>query len=139
MTTKNTPKAISVRIDGNLYRKAEIAAKADFRSARKQLEQWATLGCIVASHIRKEEISAINLGLMRLKCEVESGEPIDVDDVLAEFSDETMQQTASDYVKNKGQYIFEASKTVPGLLDQVFKDGTRITGKFIEGKFTPLK
>ncbi|ETX06470.1 hypothetical protein [Candidatus Entotheonella palauensis] len=128
--------SIAVRLSTALYEKADVAAKDGFRSTPKQIELWAELGYQLSKYLEPQDIVAVSLGLKRLICEVDTSEAIDSEKVVAEMGSKSKQKEVSQHIVNQHPYVFEASE-VPGKLDQVFPDGTRVTGDFVNGRFVP--
>lgn len=128
---------IPVRLSEVLYGKAEAVAKREFRTPPKQIELWAEFGYRASEYMTTQDLIAVSQGLMQLKCEAVETAPLDADNIFSSLFDEAKQRRVSQNVKDKGSFVFEASRHCPGKLDQVFKDGTRLTGQFTNGEFIP--
>ncbi|MFA5531777.1 MAG: hypothetical protein WDA11_14070 [Thiohalomonadaceae bacterium] len=123
--------SIPLRISDNLVRLAEAEGRIEKRSATRQVEFWAELGRHVAAFLSTADQTAIVQGIAKLRIELPSAGPIDVDEVIAAVNADTRPGT-------QAAVYYEASRNCPGLVDQV-AHGERTPGTFRNGEFVPAK
>ena len=126
-----------LRLDQQLLEDAERESKLVRRSIPKQIEHWADLGRHVERFLSRNDLIALQQGLVKITITPDTIEPVDVDDVFASLQADVDSGSFMVAVRGKGDFVYEASTTVEGLLDKVFKTGERITGKFDGGQFIP--
>ncbi len=134
MTSLSKPFRLSL----DLYEEAEKESKPLRRSTPKQIEYWAALGHKIERFLSVNDVIAIEQGLAKITLSPETVEPLEVDTVFASLQEDIDSGTFMDSVRSKGDFIYEASATVQGMLDKVLKSGERITGKLVNGQFVPL-
>ena len=127
-----------LRLDQELVSAAEREGMVQKRSVPKQIEFWATLGKAVANVLDYSDIFAILQGLKKINVEPVNPAGIDPDDVFADLEKVRTEGALGDNV-TKAIVYYEASRSHPGLLDQVNSaTGERKTGRFSNGVFKAL-
>jgi len=127
-----------LRLNQELVSAAERAGMVQKRSVPKQIEFWATLGKAVENVLDYSDIFAILQGLKKIN--VEPVDPVGVapEDVFAALEKQRDDGNLSEHV-TKATIYYEASRSHPGLLDQVNSaTGERKTGQFTNGEFKAI-
>lgn len=125
----------SIRLDAELVEAAEAQGKTFHRSAPSQIEFWAALGRRLAPILSHKDLLAIGQGLAHIRVETGSSTRINPDEVFAAVA----QHRNTPFVSTAAHpalFQYEASKT-SGYIDRVDADGSRTTGKMIDGQFVP--
>lgn len=123
-----------LRVNDGLFQDAEAEGSLLSRSAAKQVEYWAELGKRVAHSATPADILALMQGIARVHIEIPTTQPVDPENVF-EMVDKASSKSGQQITRDVLYY--EASKSRPGLLDQVMPDGIRRTGHFSKGSFMP--
>ncbi len=124
-----------LRLNQELVTAAERAGMIQKRSVPKQIEYWATLGKAVENVLDYPDIFAVMQGLKKINVEPVTPVGVASDDVFAGLEKQRADGTLRDQV-TKAVIYYEASRSRPGLLDQVNSaTGERKTGQFINGEF----
>ncbi len=127
-----------VRLDQSLIDAAVLEAKRMKRSAPKQMEYWAELGTAIDGVLDPDDLIAIKEGLAQLKIvppissAVEAGRVFD--DLEAARKDGSLSNSVC-----LASVVYQACTDQPGLLEQISPDGARVTGRFKNGEFEPLR
>jgi hypothetical protein len=129
--------ASPMRLDSGLIHEAESVAERNKRSVPKQIEYWAELGRAVERVLTPNDVLAISQGLAELQLVVPEGVRADVDDVFAGLERDRAAGTLVSRV-TRAAVVYEASVSRAGLLDRIFADGRRETGRFVNGEFQPV-
>ncbi|MDH5181995.1 MAG: hypothetical protein OEZ39_13595 [Gammaproteobacteria bacterium] len=124
----------ALRLNEKLVLEAEVEGRLFKRSAPKQIEFWAELGKTIAQRISSHDVIALLQGIAEVKVETISAGPLDPDEVFSRIE----AQRTTPHV-SRGGVVYEASRTHPGMLDRIQPDGSRDTGHFHNGLFTPSK
>ncbi len=129
-------KSNPLRLELTLVDAADQASKLAHRSTAGQIEYWASLGRVLSRIATPEQLIAIQAGTAQLSIERIDAEPVDPDAVFAEVdrareSGRLAQDVTSSAVR------YQASKTLPGYLEQVAPDGSVTVGTFSGGTFHP--
>jgi hypothetical protein len=127
-----------LRLNPELVAAAERASLLQKRSVPKQIEFWATLGKAVENVMDYSDIFAVLQGLKKIRIEPVTTVASDPRDV---FEDLEKSRAGGRLPANVTQAVtyYEASRTRPGLLDQVnTATGERRTGQFRGGQFQTL-
>ncbi|HEC29564.1 MAG TPA: hypothetical protein ENI65_08260 [Gammaproteobacteria bacterium] len=125
-----------LRVNDSLFKTAEAEGSLLNRSAAKQVEFWAELGKRVAHSITPTDLLALMQGIANVHVEVPESQPVNSEHVFAAVDNASSMDSLGQQI-TRGSLYYEASKSRPGLLDQVMPDGTRITGRFSNGSFMP--
>ncbi|MFV2055226.1 MAG: hypothetical protein ACC707_02120 [Thiohalomonadales bacterium] len=125
-----------LRVNDGLYKEAEAEGALLNRSTAKQVEFWAELGKRIAHSITHVDMLALMQGIAKVRVEVSPSPPINPQDVFAVVDKASLNETLGKQITRDTLY-YEASKSHPGLLDQVMPDGTRRAGHFSNGSFSP--
>lgn len=113
---------------------AAVAGSALHRSAAEQIEYWADIGRKVSKRINLETLLEVEAGLAKITVEKTSPVTIDPDQVFAAL-DRNRESGALSEAVAAGRIRYQASRTQPGLLEQVHPDGVVVTGQFEHGLF----
>lgn len=125
----------SIRLNAALVEAAEAQGKALHRSAPSQIEFWASIGRRLAPILSHKDILAIGQGLAHITVETDPSPRVNPNVVFAAVA----QHRATPFVSaaaNPAPFQYESSQT-PGHIDRVDIDGNRVTGKMIDGQFSP--
>lgn len=122
-----------IRLDADLIAAAEVQGKADHRSAPSQIEFWASIGRRLAPILSPKDLLAIGQGLARISIETGPSVRVDPDAVFAAVAKHRNTPFVST-AANPASFQYESSQT-PGYIDKVGADGTRTTGKMVNGQF----
>jgi ParD-like antitoxin of type II bacterial toxin-antitoxin system len=124
----------SIRLDHSLVKEADAVGKMYKRSPPRQIEYWAELGRAIEQSVNPIDIIAIREGLSQVVVEPVRSSPVASADVFADLARDRNNGVLSTKVSNTA-VNYQASTTHPGLLDQIKSDGTKTTGRFVNGKF----
>ncbi len=125
--------SVSVRLDDDLFHQAEAEGRVFHRSPPRQIEFWADLGRRVSALMTPTDVVALLQGIATVRVETRKTPALDLDDVLGQLE---RDRTRLNVTKGAAVY-YEASRTHPGLIDQVTPQGRR-TGRFQNGEFIPV-
>ncbi|NOY72998.1 MAG: hypothetical protein GXP14_11590 [Gammaproteobacteria bacterium] len=123
-----------LRVKDALFRDAEAEGSLMNRSAAKQVEFWAELGKRVAHSVSPSDMLALMQGIAEVKVAVSAPERVDPEQIFLAVGQARSKGQSGQQI-TRGRAYFEASLTVPGLLDRVMPDGQRQTGRFENGVF----
>ncbi len=126
--------SIPLRVKDALYQEAEAEGALMNRSAAKQVEFWAELGRKMAHSVGSADMLALMQGIARIRIEIPEAAVIDPQQVFAEVDKARQAGNLGQKITRGGLY-YEASSAHPGLLDEVRLDGSRRSGRFIDGEF----
>jgi hypothetical protein len=126
-----------IRLDAELVTAAELQGKASHRSAPSQIEFWASIGRRLAPILSPKDLLAISQGLARISIESGPSTRVDPDAVFASVAQAQHRNTPFvSTAVNPASFQYESSQTA-GYIDRIDADGTRTTGKMIDGQFIP--
>jgi len=124
-----------LRVNKHLFQEAEAEGALLNRSAAKQVEFWAKLGKQIAHTLSPADILALMQGIANVHIQIPASQPVNPDEIFAAVDKTNANKNSSQQITRSTLY-YEASKTQPGLLDQVMPEGTRRCGRFRDGTFT---
>jgi hypothetical protein len=127
-----------IRLENNLMMAARAAAEIHKRTPAEQIEYWAEIGKNVARLIDPETLIAFKSGLATITVEKVNAKPVGAANVFRNMEQQRSNGTLAANVTSVGKR-YEASKTHPGMLDQIDENGSILTGTFNNGKFVPLE
>ena len=134
------PKAASpVRLQEELMESARVSGSVQHRSAAEQIEYWADIGRKVSKTIDPDTLLAIEAGLVRIVVEQVQSEAVDTESVFAALDAGRKSGKLASAVAEKSPIRYQASRTKPGLLEQVDSEGNSVVGQFIDGEFVPAE
>lgn len=134
------PKAASpVRLQEELMESARVSGSVQHRSAAEQIEYWADIGRKVSKTIDPDTLLAVEAGLVRIVVEQVQSEPVDTESVFAALDADRKSGKLASAVAENSPIRYQASKTRPGLLEQVDSEGNSAVGQFIDGEFVPAE
>ncbi len=122
-----------VRLQRDLMDSATVAGSLFHRSAAEQVEYWATIGRTLQNLVGVDTILDIMAGTVKIKLEDAPQVIVDPDDVFTDI-EEKRHTGALSAPLLPGEFRYQASKSQPGLLEQVSEAGT-VVGQFEEGEF----
>ncbi len=128
--------SIPVRLDDHLVHDAEAEGACHKRSPPKQIEYWAEIGKAVARFSSSSDLLALMQGFAQVSITPRPSIEVPPHNVFDALERDRAQGTLKNKV-TKAKVLYEASQSQPGLLDRVHTDGTRETGHFRNGEFTP--
>lgn len=124
-----------LRLNSELVAAAEREGLVQKRSIPKQIEFWAELGRAVERLIDLKDIFAVIQGLKQIRIEPAESMAVNPDEVFNNLETGRQKGELAEKVTSAAVY-YEASRTRPGLLDQVNSTtGERRSGQFQSGKF----
>jgi len=127
-----------IRLDNDLVREADSVGKLYKRSTPRQIEYWAELGKVVERSVNADDLIAIRQGLSLINVLPKDSQAVASSDVFAALESDREKGDLSRKV-SMAAINYQASKTHPGMLDQVHSNGTIIPGIFKDGKFISQK
>lgn len=134
------PKAASpVRLQEELMESARISGSVQHRSAAEQIEYWADIGRKVSKTIDTDTLLAVKAGLVRIVVEHVKSEAVDPESVFAALNADRESGTLASSIAEKSPIRYQASRSKPGLLEQVDQEGNSVVGQFVDGEFIPAK
>lgn len=123
-----------VRLERSLMDAAAVEGSLLHRSAAEQIEYWADIGRKVSGVITPADLLAISAGLVKISLEETGPVSADSDAVFAALDrSRTSGDLSRSIAGDKPRY--QASRTHPGLLEQVLPDGRVRLGQFYNGEF----
>jgi len=128
--------SIPLRVNDTLFKEAEAEGSLMKRSAAKQVEFWAELGKQIAHLVSPTDMLVLMQGLAKVQIDLPNFKPINASQVFAAVDEVNSAEQLGSAITRSTLY-YEASLSRPGLLDQVMPDGSRQTGHFQDGKFSP--
>ncbi len=128
--------SIPLRVNETLFKEAEAEGLFMRRSAAKQVEFWAELGRNLAQSVTSTDILALMQGIARVRIELPETRAIDPLDVFSKVDIARQSGELGASITREHLY-YEASRQSPGLLDEVSPEGSRRSGRFIDGNFIP--
>lgn len=128
----------ALRLNNKLVHEAEAEGRVFKRSAPKQIEYWAEIGKAISQVVSNNDVLALTQGLAQVRIEMATSNPVDPDAIFDRITTQHTNRQLSPKV-TQAQVVYEASRTSPGLLDRINPDGSRDTGHFRDGFFTPSK
>lgn len=123
-----------LRVNDGLFHEAEAEGSLMNRSAAKQVEFWAELGRRIAHSVAPADMLALMQGIAKVRIELPDSKPLNPENVFAAVDKASSTGKSGRQITRGGLY-YEASQNRPGLLDQVMPDGSRLSGRFSNGKF----
>ena len=126
-----------LRLDPDLVRAASAAARVHKRSVPRQIELWAEIGRAVEKNVSAEDLLAIREGLARIVLE-KGASVAEPDHVFARLEKSRAKGDLADRVC-EAAVRYQSSPAMPGLLERIEPDGSRTTGRFVDGEFVPVK
>jgi hypothetical protein len=127
-----------LRLDLELVRAADAAARRQKRSVPHQIEFWAELGRSVEKLIDPDSLIAVQEGLARLVVEMAPSAPVSSYSVFEALELSRNDGTLANRVAD-GPVRYQASSGRPGLLEQLRPDGSKSVGRFTGGQFVPIE
>lgn len=125
----------SIRLHAELIEAAEAQGKALHRSAPSQIEFWASIGRRLAPVLSHKDLLAIGQGIARISIETEPSARVNPDAVFATVAQHRNTPFVST-AANPAPFQYESSQA-SGYIDRIDIDGSRVTGKMINGQFVP--
>lgn len=125
-----------LRVNDDLFQAAEAEGALLNRSTAKQVEFWAKLGKRVAHSVTPADILALMQGIAEIHIQIPASQPVNPGEIFAAVDKASSTEKLGQQI-TRGALYYEASKSRPGLLDQVMPDGTRCAGHFNGGSFLP--
>lgn len=112
-----------IRLNPEFMSEVERYAALEHRSLPKQVEYWASLGKIVARHLRPEDSLALMQGLVTIRIEHTEPQGVDVDDVLARLEADSHSGRLPNLVTGSA-FRYGIDPTDPGRLVRVDAAGS---------------
>lgn len=128
--------SIALRLSDKLVHEAETEALIQMRTAPKQIEYWAQIGKSVARSASGNDLLALMQGFARVQVDLLQSAPVNTDEVFAAVEEARADGSLHTAV-SRGQVLYEASQSHPGLLDRMLPNGQRESGHFRNGEFIP--
>ncbi len=125
-----------LRVNDDLFQEAEAEGSLLNRSTAKQVEFWAKLGKQVAHLATPADILALMQGIAEIHIQIPASQPVNPENIFAAVDKASSTKKLGQQITRRALY-YEASKSHPGLLDQVKPDGSRRAGHFSGGSFLP--
>lgn len=127
--------ASPIRLSSDLLESAEREGAVQKRSVPKQIELWAELGRAVSGIVEIGDVFAVLQGLKTLRVKTAATRAVDPNAVFEQLEEYRASGALIDRLTSSDVY-YESSDKKPGFLDRVNrKNGTRETGRFVNGKF----
>lgn len=129
--------ASPVRLQEALMESARISGSVLHRSAAEQIEYWADIGRKVSRIVDPEILLAVEAGLARLTVEKVKSTGIDPEAVFASLDADRDSGALASAIAEQSPIRYQASRTNPGVLEQIDPAGNVQLGQFINGEFVP--
>jgi hypothetical protein len=129
--------ASPVRLQEELMESARVSGSVQHRSAAEQIEYWADIGRKVSKTIDPDVLLAVEAGLARITIEKVKSTAIDPDSVFAALDADRESGDLVSAIAEQSPIRYQASKSNPGLLEQIDSTGKTVVGQFLNGEFIP--
>lgn len=126
--------SMPVRLDQKLVSQAAAEAALNHRSTPKQIELWAQLGQLIAGRLSSEDLLALSQGLMELRVERTQSAPVATDRLWQQLEADRQSGALAAKVQND-RTVYQAHPHHEGYLEEIKPDGSRKTGRFLNGRF----
>ena len=123
-----------VRLQQELMQSATLAGARQHRSAAEQIEYWAALGQQVAGVLDPDKLLDVLTGLAALKVVPVTSVAVDSEQAFAALEHQRRSGQLSRSVSS-ASLRYQASRDLPGLLEEINANGTRRLGHFRGGRF----
>lgn len=133
MGKSNTP----LRLDDGLVKRATRVGSLEHRTIAGQIEHWADIGERLSRLLSPHEISLVCSGMGRFEVKPVSGTPVDPDAVFDSLGQ--VKAESAPVGEQLSGFRYQASKSHPGFLEQVDRDGRVRIGQFEQGEFIPVE
>lgn len=134
------PKAASpVRLQAELMESARVSGSVQHRSTAEQIEYWADIGRKVSRTVDPDTLLAVEAGLVRIVVEQVKSEAVDPSSVFSALDADRNSGKLASAITEKSPIRYQASRSKPGLLEQVDQKGSSINGQFVDGEFVPAE
>jgi len=127
--------ASPVRLQEELMESARVSGAVQHRSAAEQIEYWADIGRKVSRTIDPDILLAVEAGLARITVENVKSSAVDPESVFAALDSDRESGVLASAIAEQSPIRYQASKSNPGLLEQVGPTGKTGIGQFINGEF----
>ena len=123
-----------VRLQQELMQSATLAGARQHRSAAEQIEYWAALGQQMAGVLDPDKLLDVLTGLAALKVVPVTSVAVDSEQAFAALEHQRRSGQLSRSVSS-ASLRYQASRDLPGLLEEINANGTRRLGHFRGGRF----
>jgi hypothetical protein len=123
-----------VRLDADLMAEATRHGQLFNRSAAETIEYWASLGKRVEKVVNPDVLLEIQSGAMNIDVKPARVNSVESESVFYQIEKRRKAGVLNQFVK-QDHPVYQASKSHPGLLEQILPDGSVKTGRFKNGKF----
>lgn len=117
-----------VKVSDSLLLDARLMGKLGHRSIAGQIEFWARLGEALEPLLQGVQVLAL------LKAHV--AKPLSA--CLESIDSPEGRRRVADYLENQPFPHYEPAPNHPGFLTRIEADGTRVVGRFVQRRFTPI-
>ncbi|MEH6592470.1 MAG: hypothetical protein V7746_19550 [Halioglobus sp.] len=129
--------ASPVRLQKELMESARISGSVQHRSAAEQIEYWADIGRKVSKTIDPYILLEVQAGLAHITVEKVHSEAVDPESVFAALQADRVSGKLASAIAEQSPIRYQASKSEPGLLEQIDTAGNLVVGQFLDGEFVP--
>lgn len=130
--------SIPIRVSDELMEDAKHQVKMSLRSVTKQIEFWANIGKEAEMSMTPADVVALVSGEVEIKVIRKKSQPVDFDRIFSQIESDRSVGKIKDKVIKDSVWYEEDTKN-PGLFFRMTKEGEKVLGKFIDGKFVPEK
>ena len=118
-----------VKVSNALILDARLMGEATQRSIAGQIEFWARLGRAVETLLRGDQMLALS----------KAGKARPLSECLSTVESAEGRKRLAAHLKSLPYPHYEPVADLPGLLMRIEASGKRVTGRFVNRKFQPLK
>lgn len=134
MTKASSP----IRLAASLIDAATQAGAEQHRTTPMQIEYWAELGRLVARQLDADTLLSLRLGQCTVVAEPVIAAPVDPAQIMASVMMDRQTGALTQTLLSQGP-AYQASKSHPGMLEQVHADGRVVLGTYKGGRFVPVE
>ncbi len=126
-----------IRLQDNIMQAAIVAGKRNHRSATEQIEYWTEIGRNAAKFINPDDLLSVSMGLAAIKIEPVLGESVSAESVFLALENDRARDVLSQSVTGS-TVRYQASRSHPGFLERIGRNGECTIGRFEQGEFTVM-
>ena len=127
--------ASPVRLQEELMESARVSGSVQHRSAAEQIEYWADIGRKVSKTVDPDILLAVEAGLARITVEKVKSAAVDPESIFAALDADRESGVLASAISGQSPIRYQASRSNPGLLEQVDPTGKIVVGQFLDGEF----
>ncbi|HEY7700484.1 MAG TPA: hypothetical protein VIE88_18800 [Vicinamibacteria bacterium] len=129
-----------MKIADELVEEARETAALANRSIAKQIEHWARLGRAVEQLVKTADVMAFKARLADPQDAAKAVRArVALERLVQALADRMDRDAARRFILDTGKPVYEAVPARPDLVSQVWPDGRRMLGRFVDQEFVAEK